>query len=89
MANDVMYELLAGYDRKRIYGILQLCTENCAEERTCMVLSRSRARFCSRMTSAKVRTEASGVWSPIANASFLVGEIILANLRFLHIQAQR
>jgi len=65
------------------------CTEKCAEERTCMVLSRSRARFCSRMTSAKVRTEASGVWSPIANASFLVGEIILANLRFLHIQAQR
>ena len=40
------------------------------------VLSRSRANCCSRITSANVRTEASGVLSPMAKASLRVGEMI-------------
>jgi hypothetical protein len=64
------------------------CTDlRCLSRMFCRVLSRSRASCCSRMTSAYVRTEASGVWSPIAKASLRVGEMILCSLRFLQVYA--
>lgn len=45
------------------------------------VLSRSRASCCSRITSANVRTEASGVLSAMAKASLRVGEMIRLSRR--------
>lgn len=49
----------------------------------CIVLSRSRASCCSRMTSAYVRMLLSGVLSPIANASFREGDSALCSRRRL------